>query len=118
MPHLTFIYDGECGFCQRWVARVRRHDTRQLIEYLPWQSPETFQRFPQLPREEVPSAGFVILPDGKWFAGADAAPHILRALPGWRWLAAVFSIPGVPPIARWVYKRIARNRHRLSCSIR
>ncbi len=118
MSDFTFIYDGECGFCLGWVGWVRRNDTFNRIEFLPWQSPETFQRFPQLPKEEVPSAGFVVFPSGQFFRGSDAAPHLLKVLPKWRWLASFFAIPGIPPVARWVYKRIARNRHRLSCPIR
>ena len=44
------------------------------------------------------------------FAGADAAPELLRLLPGKRWLAWPFSLPGVLPLARRVYAWIARRR--------
>src|SRR5256884_6689349 len=49
-------------------------------------------------------------PDGRVFAGADAAPEILRLLPGRRWLAWPFRLPGVLPVARRVYGWIARRR--------
>src|SRR5256885_13096752 len=39
-------------------------------------------------------------PDGRVFAGADAVPELLQRLPGKRWLAWGFRIPGVPPLAR------------------
>ena len=44
------------------------------------------------------------------FAGADAAPEILKLLPGKRWLAGLFAVPGVLPAARRVYAWIAARR--------
>jgi len=44
------------------------------------------------------------------FAGADAAPELLRLLPGKRWLAVWFRIPGVLPLARRLYAWIAARR--------
>jgi hypothetical protein len=38
---------------------------------------------------------------------AEAGPR----LPGKRWIAWGFVVPGVPPAARWVYRRIAERRH-------
>ncbi len=49
-------------------------------------------------------------PDGRVLAGADAAPEILRLLPRWRWLAGLFRVPGVRPVAWRVYRWIARQR--------
>jgi predicted DCC family thiol-disulfide oxidoreductase YuxK len=52
----------------------------------------------------------LVLPDGRVLAGADAAPELLRLLPGKGWLAPLFAVPGVLPIARRVYGWIARRR--------
>ena len=30
----TLIYDGDCGFCRRWVERVRRWDRRDALKKL------------------------------------------------------------------------------------
>jgi predicted DCC family thiol-disulfide oxidoreductase YuxK len=51
-------------------------------------------------------------------AGADAVPELLRRIHGLGWLASVFALPGMQPIARRVYGWIARNRMRISCARR
>ena len=63
-----------------------------------------------IPLPALAAAMHLVRPDGRVFTGADAAPEILRLLPGKRWLALGFRIPGVLPIARRVYARVARQR--------
>jgi predicted DCC family thiol-disulfide oxidoreductase YuxK len=61
------------------------------------------------------AAMHLILPDGRVFSGADAVPELGRLLPGKRWWAWGFAVPGVRPVARRVYARIARGRR---CAVR
>lgn len=53
----------------------------------------------------------LVLPDGRVFAGADAVAEICRFLPGLRFCAVIFAIPGVRPLARRAYAWVARRRH-------
>ncbi len=117
MSDLTLIYDGECGFCRKWVDQIRKYDAAQKIKFLPCQSEERKQHFPQILEENCLKAMHVVLPDGQIFSGADAAPHVLAVLPRWQRCASLFKIPGVLLIARPVYRLIARNRHRLACDL-
>lgn len=64
-----------------------------------------------VPLPALAAAMHLVLPDGRVFAGADAAPEILKLLPGKHWLGWAFRLPGVLPLARWVYARIAERRH-------
>ena len=105
----TLIYDGECGLCQSAVARIRRWDRNDRLDYVAFQDPAVERFGIGLPA--LAAAMHLVLPDGKAFAGADAVPSILRRLPGKAWLAVVFLIPGVLPLARRVYRRIAERRH-------
>lgn len=105
----TLIYDGECGFCRAIVARVRDWDREHAMRYVPFQDGGAVARF-GVPLPALAAAMHLVLPDGRVFAGADAAPEILRRLPGKRWLAAGFALPGVRPAARRVYAWIARRR--------
>jgi predicted DCC family thiol-disulfide oxidoreductase YuxK len=73
-------------------------------------------RFPQITEEACLAAMQLVLPDGRVLAGADAVPELLRRIRGWGWVAAVFALPGVRPIARRVYAWVARNRMRISCA--
>src|SRR5216110_1251400 len=92
----TLIYDGECGFCRKCVDLVLRRDRERVATF-------------GIPLPALAAAMHLVLPDGRVFAGADAAPEILRLLRQ-RWLAAIFLVPGVRPVARRVYAWIARQR--------
>lgn len=105
----TLIYDGECGFCRQAVELVRRWDREHRLAALPFQDQARVAGF-GLPLPALAAAMHLVLPDGTVFAGADAAPQILRLLPGKRWLAVPFRVPGVLPVARWLYARIAARR--------
>ncbi|HEX4600204.1 MAG TPA: DUF393 domain-containing protein [Gemmatimonadales bacterium] len=105
----TLIYDGECGFCRTWVERVRRWDREHRLATVPFQDEARVAAF-GVALPALAAAMHLVLPDGRVFAGADAAPELLRLLPGKRWLAALFRVPGVLPVARRVYAGIARRR--------
>jgi lipase maturation factor 1 len=108
-PRPTLIYDGECGFCRAAVDRVRRWDREQRLALIPLQDVARVAAF-GIPLTALAAAMHLVLPDGRVFAGADAAPELLRLLPGKRWLAWLWRLPGVPPLARWVYAWIAARR--------
>lgn len=106
----TLIYDGDCGICQQAVARLRRWDREHVLRFVPFQDQAAVRAFGiELPA--LAAAMHLILPDGRVFAGADAVPELLKLFPGKRWLAPLFWIPGVLPIARRIYARIAARRH-------
>jgi len=107
----TLIYDGECGFCQRSVALLRRWDRERRIALVPFQDEARVAAF-HVPLPALAAAMHLVLPppDGRVFAGADAVPQLLRLLPGKRWLAWLFHVPGVQPVARRLYAWIARRR--------
>jgi predicted DCC family thiol-disulfide oxidoreductase YuxK len=108
----TLIYDGDCGFCRRSVDLLQRWDPEQRIALIPFQDQARMAAF-DIPLPALAAAMHLILPppDGRVLAGADAMPELLRLLPGKRWLAWGFRVPGVLPVARRLYAWIARRRH-------
>jgi predicted DCC family thiol-disulfide oxidoreductase YuxK len=106
----TLIYDGECGFCSQAVALLRRWDREQVLRFVPFQDGAAVARF-GIALPALAAAMHLILPGGRVYAGADAAPELLRLLPGKRWLAPLFRVPGVLPLARRAYAWIAARRH-------
>ena len=111
-PVATLIYDGECAMCRAsalWI--MRRALDAGTLEILPCRSAPRRARFPQVTDAQL------VLPDGRVLAGADAMPELLRLIPRWRWIAALFALPGMRPLARVVYAWIARNRMRVSCAL-
>jgi acetyl esterase len=106
----TLIYDGECGFCRQTVAMISKWDRERRLTLIPFQDEARVAAF-RIPFPALAAAMHLVLPDGRVLAGADAAADLLRLLPGKRWLAYVFAVPGVLPVARRVYAWIARQRH-------
>ena len=106
----SLIYDGECGICQKAVALLRRWDREHVLRYVPFQDTAAVARFGiALPR--LAAAMHLVFPDGRVYPGADAIPRLLELFPGKRWLAPLFRIPGVLPLARRIYAWIAMRRH-------
>jgi predicted DCC family thiol-disulfide oxidoreductase YuxK len=110
----TLIFDGECELCRRAVERLRGWDREHRLRFVPFQDEEAIREF-DLALGALAAAMHLVLPDGRVFAGADAVPELGRVLPGKRWWAWGFAVPGVRPLARRVYARIARRRH---CAVR
>jgi predicted DCC family thiol-disulfide oxidoreductase YuxK len=113
-PPPTLIYDGECGLCRRSVELLRHWDREHRLCYVPFQDREAVSRF-GIALPALAAAMHLVLPDGQVYAGSDAVPALGRLLPGKRWWAWGFAIPGVRPLARWVYRRVAERRH---CAVR
>jgi predicted DCC family thiol-disulfide oxidoreductase YuxK len=105
----TLIYDGECGFCRASVDRVLRWDREHRLDVVPFQDQARVAGF-GIPLPALAAAMHLVIPGGGVFAGADAVPELLQLLPGKRWLAPLFRVPGALPLARRVYRRIAERR--------
>ena len=106
----TLIYDGECGMCRAAVERLRRWDREKVLAFVPFQDDAAVARF-GIGLPALAAAMHLVLPGGRVFTGADAAPELLRLLRGKRWLAPLFRVPGVLPLARRAYAWIAARRH-------
>ena len=108
-PPPTVIYDGECGLCSEAVALLRRWDREHVLRFVPFQDGAAVARF-GIALPALAAAMHLVFADGRVYAGADAAPELLRLLPGKRWLAPLFGVPGALPLARRVYAWIAAQR--------
>jgi predicted DCC family thiol-disulfide oxidoreductase YuxK len=104
----TLIFDGECRFCRRWVARWRRQ-TGYRVHYVPYQ--KVGGRFPQLRREDFENAIQFVNPDGSARSGADAVTRLHDyGLWGGHSFGALLSIPPIIWILRLGYRFVARHR--------
>ena len=114
----TLVYDADCAMCRAsalWL--MRRAMAAGELEILPCRSGPRRTRFPQITEERCMRAMQLVLPDGRVLEGADAVPELLRRIRGWGWVAGVFALPPVRPLARVVYGWIARNRMKIACAI-
>jgi predicted DCC family thiol-disulfide oxidoreductase YuxK len=114
MPAEWVFYDGDCGFCHRWVRLVVKldHDGR-AFRFAPRKG-ETFRSLvaPEQ-REALPPSILVLTREGRILTRSSAVLHILEQLGGgWRVMAIIGRI--VPAGTRdVVYRFIAHVRHGL-----
>lgn len=108
------VYDGECRFCCRWVARWRRA-TGGFVDYLPFQDESIPARFPEIPRARFEEAVRLILPDGSVSHGAEAVFRSLAAAGRERWMLALYArFHTLADLAELAYEEVAEHRSFLS----
>src|SRR5262245_35427305 len=106
-PRPLMIYDSDCGFCRRWVARWQTI-TGDAVEYEPFQS--AAERFPTIPRENFARAVHLIEADGSSSSGAEA---VFRALGhgGRRWPLMLYrELALFRPLTEAAYRAVAGHR--------
>jgi predicted DCC family thiol-disulfide oxidoreductase YuxK len=102
------IYDGDCGFCRRWIARWGSQ-TGESVEYAPFQ--EVASEFPEISKERFEASVQLVEPGGKVSSGAEAVFRTLAYAPGRRWMLWMYEkIPGASPISEWSYRLVAEHR--------
>ncbi len=102
------IYDGDCGFCRRWIARWQSI-TGDRVEYAPYQ--EVASEFPEIPQEQFEASVQLIEPGGTVSSGAEAVFRTLAYVPGKHWTLWMYEkIPGAAHISEWSYRLVAQHR--------
>ncbi len=119
----TVIFDGDCGFCLRWVRIGKKLDFFGQMDWRARLTPGLKEAFPQVTLAETQNRMFSIRPDGKTYGGFYAVRDIMFHCPLTFLLALLFYFPGVSWLGVPAYNWIAKNRHRFggkpsdSCSI-
>ena len=114
----VLLFDGQCGFCRQWVARLRRWDRHGVIQTLPGAERDTLPGLPPISDQSLDRAMQFVTLDGRVYPGARALPVLLPYLPGGRILAPAFRVPGVQAVADRLYAWISARRHRFGCGDR
>jgi predicted DCC family thiol-disulfide oxidoreductase YuxK len=108
----TLVYDGDCGFCRRTVARLKSW-TGEEVEYLAFQDALESGRFTEIPRAQFEESVQFIDQEGRVSSGAEAAARSLRGVA--RWPLWIYQrAPGAAWVSEGVYRWVARNRGVLS----
>ena len=108
MDKPTLLYDGECSFCIRWVARLKCL-TKDRVDYLP--SQRANEKFTQITAEEYKRSVQLVDLGGNVFEGAEAVFRVLACVPRITWpLWIYYNIPGFALILEWGYRIISKNR--------
>ena len=106
----TVLFDGECRFCQRQIALLRRLDLRRRFIYTSLHELSVAADFPELSIEQLQEQMFVIDTQGNARGGATAVRYLSRKLPLLWPLALLLHIPGSLPLWNRLYAFIAKRR--------
>ena len=109
----AIVYDGDCPFCQRQMALIKRLDKENVFCYLPKQTDDLLDRFPQLAQMDFETGLRLVDIKGRVFVGADAVYHIAKELKPFNYLAWLYQVPGLKQLCRFSYILIAQNRRLL-----
>lgn len=111
--HAIVFFDGVCNLCARSVQFIIRQDPNGYFQFASLQS-EMGQRAQSAIKQQTGKApdSVVLLQEGRYFTGSDAALRIARHLKGgWKLLSYLKVIPSF--LREPVYRLVANNRYRL-----
>ena len=107
MRALEVFFDGDCPVCRmevrfyRRLDRAGRIDWTDILALADKELPAGKSRDDLLGRFHVRETGAHQV--GGWHIGVDAFARIWRELPGFRYFAWLFSVPGVRQAAKVAY---------------
>jgi lipase maturation factor 1 len=105
------LYDGNCGFCRKWVGRWKALTGDQVF-YEPYQ--EAVSRFPEIDPQRFTQSLQLILPNGEVLQGAEAVFKSLESVIYLRCLNWSYDhVPGFSGLSEWFYRKVADNRNRV-----
>jgi predicted DCC family thiol-disulfide oxidoreductase YuxK len=109
------LYDGQCGFCSRWVQYWARTLKRRGFETASLDEPWVAQKL-NVPHEELVTDIRLLTSNGQLISGADVYLYVMRQI-WWAWpFYAIFSLPGFNSLIHVGYRWFAWNRYCISSS--
>ncbi len=104
------VFDGDCQFCRRWIARWK-FSTAGAVDYLPFQDPAVPAQFPEIPLADFEQAVHLILPDGSVCRGAEAVFRSLAEGGRHRWILRLYNkFPPFAELSETLYEEVALHR--------
>ncbi|MGE5219408.1 MAG: thiol-disulfide oxidoreductase DCC family protein [Chloroflexota bacterium] len=107
------LYDGDCGFCSRWVPFWEKTLAKRGFRIAPLQAEWVAEKF-NLAADELTGDFRLLLADGKKIAGADVYRYLMRRI----WWATPLYLLSILPVLRNLfdagYRAFADNRYWIS----
>ena len=115
---VTMLYDGSCPLCSREVNHYRKIDRHGAVNWVDIALDQTILNQHNITFEAAMRHLHVLTVNGSIVKGAYAFAEIWRALPYYRYLAKLVSLPGVLPVLNRAYLRFAswRYNRRMRCN--
>lgn len=102
------LYDGDCGFCKRMLAKLLAWDRRRRLRPVPLQGAEAEGLLPGMSEEQRMASWHLVAPDGGVRSGGAAVAPLLRMLPGGA--APAWLADRMPAAADRAYRWVAAHR--------
>lgn len=110
--HLV-LYDGDCGFCNRSVAFILKHERTHEIIFAPIQSSFTQELFAKNGWSAPDLSTFYFIDGSQKFERSGAAFEVLKFLKNpYRFLRVFRFLPR--GFTNWCYDQVAKRRQRIS----
>jgi predicted DCC family thiol-disulfide oxidoreductase YuxK len=108
---VVILFDGHCGLCLRSIFTLQMLDWLGILQYANFRDNDVRKKeAPDVTLGSLDKAMHIRLSDGTYLNGFDAARRLAWHLPP-LWIAIPFLyIPGVAPIGRRIYAKIADSR--------
>ena len=108
----TLLFDGQCGFCQASVKKLRVLDVFGYLEPVDFHTvPELTALHPELTPKRCTSRMQLIEPDGNLSEGFFSVTRMSRRMPLLMPFAPLLSLPGVGGVGQRAYDWIAARRY-------
>jgi predicted DCC family thiol-disulfide oxidoreductase YuxK len=107
------LYDGECGFCFRWVHFWKKVVARRGFEVQDLPSAKEEVRL-EIPEKNLLDDIRVLRVDGELESGADAYLFVGRQIWWAKPIAILFGLPGFNWVLWRGYRWFNRNRYQVS----
>ncbi len=107
------LYDGNCGFCSRWVPFWEKTLAKRGFRIAPLQADWVADKF-ELIEDELTADFRLLLADGEKIAGADVYRYLMRRI--W-WAKPLWFLSTLPILRRLFdagYRAFADNRYWIS----
>ena len=109
------LYDGNCGFCSRWVPYWEKTLRKRGFLIAPLQADWVADKFDLSP-EELQADFRLLVVGGKKIAGANVYRYLMRRIWWAKPLYFISILPGLRQLFDAGYRLFAENRHRISRS--
>jgi len=107
------LYDGQCRFCDAGSRRLLKMARHGAIERVNFQQHGALDPFPGLTHDDCMKQMYLVAPDGRLYAGFEAAVQAAATRHGIGWIAYLYYVPGIRQLFDLLYRWIAARRYRL-----
>jgi predicted DCC family thiol-disulfide oxidoreductase YuxK len=107
------LYDGHCKICDAGSRRLVRVARPGAVERVDFHQVGALDPFPGLTHDACMRQMYLVAPNGRLYAGFEAAVRAVATRRVIGWIAYLYYIPGIRQSCDLLYRFLATHRYRL-----